>query len=125
MSIIESTDKFSELLNSNIETSDEESLLFAELVCDLLIDADIMDVPISTDFDAKIGNFRYLINFYELESDKPELVVGVVLYNKSPAIESLLKNDIDKYFGYLKNFVTNSLSSALYKKIKKEDDSYS
>ena len=84
-----------------------------------------MDVPVSTDFDARIGNFRYLINFYELESDKPELVIGSVLYDKSQKNEGLLKNDIDKYFGFLKNFVTNSISSALYKRIKDEDASYS
>ena len=71
-------DKFSDLLKSNLETESDKSLVFAELVCDLLIDADIMDVPVSTDFDAKIGNFRYLISFYELEADKPELVIGSV-----------------------------------------------
>lgn len=113
-------DKFSELLQSSIERENDETMAFAELVCDLLIDADIMDVPVTSYFDAKIGNFRYLINFYELESDKPEFVIGSVLHEKSEISEGLLKNDIDKYFGFLKNFVVNSISSALYKKIKNE-----
>ncbi len=124
MSVKESTDKFSDLLRSSLETEGDKISAFSELVCDLLIDADIMDVPVSTDFDAKIGNFRYLINFYELESDKPELVIGSVLHDESKTSEGLLKNDIDKYFGFLKNFVTNSISSALHKKIKREDESY-
>jgi hypothetical protein len=125
MSAIKSTDKFSDLLKTSIESETENTIAFSELVCDLLVDADIMDVPISTDFDAKIGNFRYLINFYELESDKPDLVIGSVLYDKSDSSEGMLKSDIDKYFGFLKNFVTNSISSALHKKIKNEDESYS
>ena len=36
-----SPDKFSELLNSNIEIDENETVCFAELVNEILIDADI------------------------------------------------------------------------------------
>lgn len=117
---MDTIDKFGELL-SVIKSETDQSIAFCENVSNILIDSDIMDVPVVTDFDIRIGNYRYKIDFYELESDKPELVIGTIIYKDSDTEEVLLKNDIDKYFGFLKNFVTNSISSALYKKFDKDE----
>ena len=106
-----------ERFRSNSDISEDDTLAFIGVVNDILIDADIIDVPVATDFDAKVGTFRYVINLYELESTKPELVVGIVMFDFQNQEKILLKNDVDKYFSYSKNFVINSLTSALFKKL--------
>jgi hypothetical protein len=119
-----SKDPFSEILNSSIDISENKIQAFSELICDILVDADIMDVPVITDFNVKVGNYKYILNFYELEADRPELILGSVLFSTEKDKDGLLKNDIDNYIGFLKNFVTNSITSALYKKINNEGTIY-